>query len=231
MREFGTAIILAGGASRRMGFDKQRLCIEGGSLVAWQLRRLAPLFSSFVIVTRSPGLYADCDAVIVSDLLPGLGPLSGLHAGLCHAQSRWTYLLACDMPVLNLEYIRFMQGRLEQPCDLAQASQNRSTGQLGRTDPDSVNHPPEACVTRFRSWIEPFNAFYHASFAARIEEAWHKMSAVAAIRPSIGQLLTSAPVHYIPESEAAAFSPDWSMFMNLNTTEDLAHFPDLSVCG
>lgn len=231
MRDFGTAVILAGGASRRMGFDKQRLCIEGGSLVAWQLRRLRPLFSHFVIVTRSPELYADCDALIVADRLPGLGPLSGLHAGLCHAQSRWSYLLACDMPVLNLEYISFMQGRLEQPRSSDEAGQRGKTGQLVRKDPDNSNHPPEACVTRFRNWIEPFSAFYHASFAARIEEAWHKVSAGAAIRPSIGQLLTSAPVHYIPESEAAAFSPDWSMFMNLNTTEDLARFPDLSVCG
>ena len=38
-----TAILLAGGKSRRMGCDKAMLPFEGGTLLEWQIRKLRQL--------------------------------------------------------------------------------------------------------------------------------------------------------------------------------------------
>ena len=41
---------------------------------------------------------------------------------------------------------------------------------------------------------------------------------------SVNSLLDKLEVHYIEEEMARTFSPNWDMFLNLNTKEDLEYF-------
>ncbi len=49
-------------------------------------------------------------APVVSDQLEGyLGPLAGMHAVLCAAQSQWVGFVACDMPLLTKQAIEALE--------------------------------------------------------------------------------------------------------------------------
>lgn len=187
--EFGTAVILAGGKSSRMGFDKQFFKIKNNYLLCHHGEHLSSIFDQIIVVTNMPEMYRDTRFVVVSDEIRNKGPLGGIHIGLKTAKSRNVYFLACDMPNINLDYIRYMQQCL-----------------VG-------SHAP-ACVTRFGDWIEPFNAFYSRDLISAIEEY------LESGHHSLFQFLKGLNTYYVSEAEARHFSPDWQMFLNLNTREE-----------
>lgn len=76
----------------------------------------------------------------------------------------------------------------------------------------------DGCVTKFGEWIEPFSSFYSVSIIKNIEEH------LKYNRRSVNSLLYDLNIQYIEEIEARKFSPNWDMFLNLNTKEDLDDF-------
>lgn len=99
-------VVLAGGASRRMGRDKASLPWSGGTLAARAVAVLAEACGEVVVAgptgVAPPGFEA------VPDLLPGRGPLAGLHAGLERAAGQPIFALACDMPFVGPELVRHL---------------------------------------------------------------------------------------------------------------------------
>jgi molybdopterin-guanine dinucleotide biosynthesis protein A len=163
MKQFGTAVILAGGLSRRMGFDKQFLEIGDTVLSRYLASVLAIEFDEVIIVTNRPECYDPTGPRITSDIIPGRGPLSGIHAGLSAASSHYVYCLACDMPNLSLEYVKYLKSRL--------------TG--GSFD---------VCVARAGEWIEPFHAFYSRGIVRHIENYLNQDR--RSVFPMLGELNT-----------------------------------------
>src|ERR1700731_3726515 len=96
MRSGCSLVILAGGRSRRMGHDKATLPAGGGTLIQPLARRLAPVVDE-TIIAGSVGPPFD-GARLVADRQPGLGPLSGMLAGLAAAKRRYVWVVACDLP-------------------------------------------------------------------------------------------------------------------------------------
>ncbi|MGI5838154.1 MAG: molybdenum cofactor guanylyltransferase [bacterium] len=135
MKMFGTAAILAGGKSSRMGFDKQLLTLDGKRFHVQIIEQLRQLFGDVLLVTNKPEFYRELPVRVCSDVFPGRGPLGGIHAALFNAQSRYVYVLACDMPCVCPGYIHYQMKLLRR-------------------------NPSGACVTRKEDWLEPFNAFY-----------------------------------------------------------------------
>lgn len=187
-----TAVILAGGKSSRMGFDKQCIKINEKPLIEQQIHILRSIFKEIIVVTHKPQLYKNLDCILTADQLVDFGPMSGIHAGLKASQSEFSYVLACDMPNINQEYILHML---------------RIIGE------DHTRQ--QAVVTRFGSWLEPFNAFYAKSLIPVIEQAYEDKD------KKIGNMLARAKSYYIEEVDARSYSPDWTMFANINTREDL----------
>lgn len=141
MKLFGTCIILAGGKSSRMGFDKQFLKVDKRRLMYSIIKRLEDEFDEIIIVTNKPEHYIGLSQKIVTDILKDKGPLGGIHAGLKAASSKYSFVIACDMPNINLEYMRYMRAQ---------------TSKMG-------------CTTRFGNWIEPFCSFYSKDIGPDIE--------------------------------------------------------------
>jgi molybdopterin-guanine dinucleotide biosynthesis protein A len=195
MKRFGSAIILAGGKSTRMGFDKQLLRLRERSLIEGLIRRVGGSFDETIVVTNRPELYIGLADKITGDIIPDMGPLSGIHAGLSAASSEYSFVIACDMPQLNTKYIDYMMELLNK---------NESM----------------ACITKFGDWIEPFNAFYSKALIDHIE------SFLMGGGKAVHRLLMNHNVEYIPEEVARGFSPDWGMFFNLNTREDLLKYTE-----
>ena len=109
-----TAIILAGGKSQRMGFDKKNIKIEGMYLLDIIVNVLEKEFDKIIIVTNTPCHLNKNNIIYVYDELKDIGPLGGIHAGLKASNSKYNYLIACDMPYINLDYIRFMKNKLKE---------------------------------------------------------------------------------------------------------------------
>ncbi len=140
---FGTAAILAGGKSSRMGFDKQLLMEDDRRILETVIETLKQEFSDILIVTAKPQLYDGMGVRLCSDAYPGKGPLAGVHAALSHACSQYVYLLACDMPVVNLPFIRHMKEKLLE------------TGM-------------DICASRYNDRMEPFNTFYSRALLGEV---------------------------------------------------------------
>jgi molybdopterin-guanine dinucleotide biosynthesis protein A len=102
-----TGVILAGGASRRMGGDNKSLLMLGGeTLIERQVRIMRAVCSEIIIVTNTPRSYlskVDESVRIITDYILSKGPLSGMHAGLTLAQNREAWIVGCDMPILSPE--------------------------------------------------------------------------------------------------------------------------------
>ncbi|WFD10744.1 molybdenum cofactor guanylyltransferase [Tepidibacter hydrothermalis] len=143
MNKFKSAVILAGGKSSRMKFDKQFLNIKGVRLIDSLIDKLKSEFEEIIIVTNKKEFYKDYKVKIVSDEIKGKGPLSGIHVGLKEASSEYVYFIACDMPIVNLEYITYMK---------------------------SIIKDVDACVTKSQNHIEPLNSFYNKRIINKIDE-------------------------------------------------------------
>jgi molybdopterin-guanine dinucleotide biosynthesis protein A len=100
-----TCIILAGGASRRMGRDKAFIQIEGIRLLDYVYRKCRELFSEIIIVTNQPQQFVDYQTPVVPDEIPGIGSIGGLYTGLRRASNYYSFCVACDMPFLKPELI------------------------------------------------------------------------------------------------------------------------------
>lgn len=101
-------IVLAGGASRRMGRDKATLVVRGQTLVERVVStvgtRCAPVF-----VLAAPGqALPDLPAQILRDEVRGVGPLLATARGLraaADAGRTWAFVCAVDMPHLGTAII------------------------------------------------------------------------------------------------------------------------------
>jgi molybdopterin-guanine dinucleotide biosynthesis protein A len=106
-----TGIILAGGASRRMGRNKAMLKLHDAPLIEKVYRTMAAIFSDIVIVTNSPEEYAFIPCRKTPDIYPGAGSIAGLHAGMAASHTERIFVAACDMPFLNADLIRMLCSR------------------------------------------------------------------------------------------------------------------------
>lgn len=104
-----TAIVLAGGMSRRMGYDKAFLDIKGEPLIGRQLGELKNIFKNIIIATNDPQKYTSFKSVnIACDVVPGQGPLGGIYSGLLASGSFYNFVIACDMPFINKPLVRYI---------------------------------------------------------------------------------------------------------------------------
>ena len=104
-----TGAVLAGGASRRFGSDKARYLLDGRPLLARVLDSLAEAGERFVVAGRP---YPEFGVPVHPDLIPGGGPLSGLHAALSLARHPLVAVAACDLPYLTPGYWRLLIAEL-----------------------------------------------------------------------------------------------------------------------
>jgi molybdenum cofactor guanylyltransferase len=109
MKKNITGIILAGGKNSRMGVNKAFLEIDGISLIEKTINIYRQIFNDIIIVTNDPLAYVDfADAVIVTDIYKGKGPLGGIYTGLFYSKNDYAFISACDMPYLNKDFISRM---------------------------------------------------------------------------------------------------------------------------
>ena len=135
-----SAVLLAGGESRRMGKDKATLLFRGKLL--WQiqldlLRKLEP--AEILVSARTNPTWRPADVELVPDTFPSRGPLSGLAASLDRISTSHLLALAIDMPWMSEKYLKFLCAKIEPGCGVVP--------KIGdRVQPVAAIYPREAAI-------------------------------------------------------------------------------------
>jgi molybdopterin-guanine dinucleotide biosynthesis protein A len=103
-----SAIIQAGGQSRRMGRDKALIEFQGKLVMAHVIAALRELTEDVVIVSNRSDLYGSFGVRLVADYDPPCGPLGGIAVGLHAVVHELAVVVACDMPFLNAALLRWL---------------------------------------------------------------------------------------------------------------------------
>jgi len=200
-----SAVILAGGNSRRLGAEKSLLEFEGRPLICWTAEKLARAADEVVVVARNEA-HAERLEKIISDFAPepepgvvftwdsvaGFGPVAGLYAGMKEASGSLAFATGCDLPFLNPQVI-------ERLFELA----------------DEEDY--EAAVpVQSNGFFEPLHSVYcREKMLVACERAMEK--AERRIHAPLQELC----VNHICVDLLRPLDPDLLTFFNLNTREDL----------
>ncbi len=142
-----SAVILAGGASRRMGRDKSWLEVDGQSLLSRQIACTKEVGAEEVFISgRAGGDYTEFKCRVLLDLKAGCGPLSGIERGLQAARTDLVLVLAVDLPFLDAEVIRVILGKCSRTVGLVPI--------VGRRMQPLVAVYPKACHEIARSMLQ-----------------------------------------------------------------------------
>ena len=130
-----TGVLLAGGNSSRMGRNKALMTLAGRRLVDRVLAVLSSVLDDLLMVTGSPELYADLGVRMVPDVVAGKGALGGIHSALHHAAAPHCLVVACDMPFLNAEFLRYIA---DQRGGIRRRGAHRQTAGRSRCTPSTA---------------------------------------------------------------------------------------------
>lgn len=160
------AAVLAGGRSSRMGRDKALLPWRGERLVDRQLRLLGSLRPERLMLSvRSGADYGRPEIETVPDLQRDRGPLGGLEALLERSPATHLLVIAVDMPMLSVDFLRALVARCA---------------------------PGRGVVPRHGGGLEPLAAIYPRECGARFTRIWRErrgaMHALVAAAAAAGEL-------------------------------------------
>ena len=109
-----SGVIMAGGVSQRLGKNKALERIGGRTLIERVVDILVPLTTEVLVVVAQPEQAAAFrlppSVRVVSDRYPGKGSLGGIFTGLDASAEPWSLVVACDMPFLSRELLRYLRG-------------------------------------------------------------------------------------------------------------------------
>ncbi|MBU0733845.1 MAG: molybdenum cofactor guanylyltransferase [Proteobacteria bacterium] len=103
-----SGVVLAGGRSIRYGKNKALVKVRGVPLIERVLDVMGSVFHRVIIITNMPNQYSYLKLPMYEDIIKGLGPLGGVFTGLKVIPDDAGFFVACDMPFLNRDLIRYI---------------------------------------------------------------------------------------------------------------------------
>jgi molybdopterin-guanine dinucleotide biosynthesis protein A len=192
-----SAVILAGGFSRRFGRDKGLVVLAGKPLILHVIDRVSKVVDEVLVVVSSEEQKNNFETVLeekadlVIDKDDSQSPLVGAITGFETANAEYSLLLPCDTPLVSTQIIQF----------LLDMCTNRS-----------------AAIPRWSNgYIEPLQAVYRtesALTAAKTVLKQGKMNMQSMIDNLKG-------VRYVSTMVLEQLEPDLLTFFNVNTPHDL----------
>jgi molybdopterin-guanine dinucleotide biosynthesis protein A len=148
-----TAVVLAGGRSTRFGDDDKAVAdLAGTPMIRRVVDRVASVVDAVVVNCRAAQRDAIADALdgapvpvtFAEDDYPDEGPMAGMATGLRAVESEYAFVVACDMPFVDAEFVDYLFER-------------------------AAGH--DAAVPRPDQWFETTHAVYRAAAMADACEA------------------------------------------------------------
>lgn len=191
-------IILCGGSSKRMGFDKSELTLDGVPVIDRIVNAIVTRADRIVVSTageRSLELLARKDVEVVHDRFPDRGPLEGIRCGLAslHDQFQLAMVVACDTPLVNERLIDLLLARID-------------------------GH--EAAVPESGSRLHGLTAIYRTELFAKIDEQLDRGEL------AVKALLNRLDAAVVSEKEIKTIDPELATLANLNSEKELRAFSE-----
>lgn len=134
-----------------MGFDKCKLKVKDRLLIEVISEKLEEVFEEIILLTNDREKFKGLKYKVFEDIIPDSGPIGAIYSALKYSSSTHVFITACDMPVVNLDFIRHMMEFIEI---------------------ENV----EGVVARKSSFIEPLYAFYSKAMLETIENQINKQN-------------------------------------------------------
>ena len=192
-----SALILAGGMGRRLGYrEKALIDINGKTLIALIIEKLEKVVDSIIISVRDRAQEELLKAALsleyrfAYDIHKNSGPMSGILSGLSSCEDEYCFIAACDMPFINENVVRLLFRRSENF---------------------------DAAIPRWEDgFLEPLHAVYRC--VPMIHETKQAIER--------GETIILAPVfkmkvNYVPMDDVRKLDPDLRTFININTNDDI----------
>ena len=187
-----TAIVLAGGMSRRLGRDKAQEVIAGERMIDRIIRILRSCADEIIVVVsdkqRERDLRLPRYVNIATDIYPNTGSLGGIYSGLNAATNDWCFVAACDMPFLNHALVDYLI---------------------------SYRKGFDAVIPILDGRPEPLHALYSKSCVLAIKKQ------LLANDLKIARFFPMQKVCFVEEEKIRIKDPELRSFLNINTQEDL----------
>jgi molybdopterin-guanine dinucleotide biosynthesis protein A len=103
-----SGVILAGGRSSRMKYNKAFAQIGGQRVIDIIVNKFVSNFDETIIISNDPQEYISIGLPVYTDVYPRMGPISGIHAGLHYASYDKVFVIGCDMPFMNMDLVKYM---------------------------------------------------------------------------------------------------------------------------
>ena len=188
-----SSIILAGGKSLRLGYDKVLERVGNNSLLEQVISRVDSISKEIIIVTAKERTFTSLKnnkkVKTVSDIYPGQGSLGGIYTGLKKSSSFYNLVVAADMPFLNEALLRYII---------------------------EVSDGFDFVLPKVNNLYEPLHAVYSQNCITPIEKILRQGNKV------IIELFKYVKVRYVGAEEIDRFDPQHQSYFNINTKEDLA---------
>src|SRR5256712_12847524 len=187
-----TALILAGGSSRRLGRPKALEVVAGKTIVERVAEAVAP-FAGEVVVSIADAPMAETlqrllpTAAFVIDRRPGEGPIEGIIRGIEVARGERLLVAPCDAPLLRPELYRLL------------------LASLGAHD---------AAVPKL-DVFDPVRAVYRTAALRRI------LSGPKVDLPSPSSLVDRLDAVFVLEDQLRTVDPRLDSFLDVNDASDL----------
>lgn len=102
------AVILAGGRNTRFPSPKAFIEVDGKTIIRRQIETLFTLADSVVISTNQPELYFHLGLTMIGDIVPSMGPMTGIYSALRCTGAPSILAIACDMPFISEKLLKYM---------------------------------------------------------------------------------------------------------------------------
>ncbi|MEW6740755.1 MAG: molybdenum cofactor guanylyltransferase [Nitrospirota bacterium] len=103
-----TGVVLAGGKNLRFPTLKSFIKIDNSTIIEKNLALLGDIFDEVFISTNMPEKYFYLGVPLIGDVLPSRGPMSGIYSSLINAKSDCIFVIACDMPFVEMDVVSFI---------------------------------------------------------------------------------------------------------------------------
>lgn len=193
-----SAIILAGGASKRFSEDKGLFLVDETPLSYFVIQSVKPIISDIVIVVKTSDqvkeyqkIFSDDSIRIVADNSNIFAPIVGIFAGLIEVNSDYSLVLPVDSPLITTEFVHFL-----------------------------ISFAPthSAVIPRWPSgYIEPLHAVYHTESTKEIVKDLIQANEYR-VHKIIDELRN---VLYVSTEVFKNVDPNLESFLNINNQSEL----------
>ena len=126
-------LLLSGGKSSRMGTPKALLEINGETLLE-AVARAGEGFEERILSVNDPSIPTPEGFIRVSDIYPGCGPMSGLHAALLETDCDALVTAPCDTPHYSKALAEYLAQQYDPEfdawCDRVIAAQEKAKAEV-----------------------------------------------------------------------------------------------------